>query len=244
MLRACIRAEARKLRGSIIWLVFLIVPALSAVFGTFNYIQNREILHSEWYSLFTQHTLFYAIFFFSPMAGVYAAYLWRLEYAGRSLNTLMAAPVHPFCLFAAKLVAAMTLVLLTQTWVFLLYVFCGKLWAGLPGFPQMQIFLWMIRGALGAAPIIALQLLLSMIVRSFAVPVLMALGGGIAGMRIAANGLGLYWPYALMLMGMNANKTEDALAGAETGFVLACAAFTLAFCAAAYWALTRRDVNA
>ena len=44
MLLRCIRAENRKLRRSPIWLLFLAVPAISAVYGTFNYNMNLEIL--------------------------------------------------------------------------------------------------------------------------------------------------------------------------------------------------------
>ena len=69
MLR-CIRAENRKLRGAVLWLAFLIVPIFPAVMGTFNYLNNLGLLQSEWYSLWTQHTLFYATFFYAPLIGV------------------------------------------------------------------------------------------------------------------------------------------------------------------------------
>ena len=50
--------------------------------------------------------------------------------------------------------------------------------------------------------------------------------------------------YALMLMGMNSNKTTDVLAGGMGGFLLSCAAFTLLFAAIAREILKRRDVRA
>ena len=167
----CIRDR----RGCAIWPVFLIVPMISAGYGTFNYLQNLGLLQSEWYSLFTQHTLFYSMFFFAPLVGIYAAYLWRLEHTGHNWNRIMAAPVPPILLYLAKLAVVLKLALLTQLWVCVLYVACGKLWAGLPGFPPLEILLWIMRGALGSVAIIALQLLLSMVIRSFAVPVLIAL---------------------------------------------------------------------
>ena len=80
MLLRCIQAENRKLRRSVIWLLFLAVPAISAVYGTFNYNMNLDILTNGWYDLWTQYTLFYALFFFAPLIGVYASYLWRLEH--------------------------------------------------------------------------------------------------------------------------------------------------------------------
>ena len=64
MLLRCIRAENRKLHASPIWFMFFILPIISAGYGTFNYLQNLEILRDGWYSLWTQHTLFYSLFFF------------------------------------------------------------------------------------------------------------------------------------------------------------------------------------
>ena len=52
------------------------------------------------------------------------------------------------------------------------------------------------------------------------------------------------WPYALMLMGMNANRSEDMLAGSEAAFWLACAGFTMGFLLLAALVLRRRDVRA
>lgn len=51
MLLRCIRAENRKLHASPIWFMFFILPIISAGYGTFNYLQNLEILRDGWYSL-------------------------------------------------------------------------------------------------------------------------------------------------------------------------------------------------
>ena len=184
------------------------------------------------------------MFFFAPLVGIYAAYLWRLEHTGHNWNRIMAAPVPPILLYLAKLAVVLKMALLTQLWVCVLYVACGKLWAGLPGFPPLEILLWIMRGALGSVAIIALQLLLSMVIRSFAVPVLIALAGGVAGMMAVNWDLGLFWPYALMLLGMNSNKSEDALAGGIAGFLLSTAVFTALFVAVAWILLKKRDVKA
>ena len=53
-----LRAERMKLRHSPVWLAFIILPILPAIMGTFNYLQNISILQDQWYSLWTQHTLF------------------------------------------------------------------------------------------------------------------------------------------------------------------------------------------
>ena len=65
MLKRCIAAENRKLHASPIWAMFFLLPVISAGYGTFNYLQNLEILKDGWYSLWTQHTLFYSYVFLS-----------------------------------------------------------------------------------------------------------------------------------------------------------------------------------
>ena len=64
MLKRCIQAENRKLHASPIWVLFFALPLISTICGTFNYLQNLEILKDGWYSLWTQHTLFYSMFSF------------------------------------------------------------------------------------------------------------------------------------------------------------------------------------
>lgn len=146
MLKRCILAENRKLHASPIWAMFFALPILSATYGTFNYLQNLEILTDGWYSLWTQHTLFYSMFFFPAMAATYAAYLWRLEHLGHNWNLIMASPVPPLDLFAAKFAVVTKLALLTHGFVFALFVFCGKVFAHLPGLPPVTLPLFLLRG--------------------------------------------------------------------------------------------------
>lgn len=134
--------------------------------------------------------------------------------------------------------------LLTQGWVFALYVLCGRALCGLAGWPPVQIALYMLRGLLGALAVISLQLLLSMVIRSFAVPVLIALAGSVVGMVLVAQDAGLCWPYALVLLGMNANRAQDQLSGEMGAYVLACLGFTALLGLLAHALLTRRDVRA
>ena len=57
MLLRLIRAERMKLKRSPVWIAFILMPIIPAVLGTINYLGNIEILDSEWYSLWTQHTI-------------------------------------------------------------------------------------------------------------------------------------------------------------------------------------------
>lgn len=243
MIIRCILAEIRKLRHSLILSACLLIPVIPAVMGTFNYIQNQSILNSEWYSLWTQNTLFYACLFYAPLIGLYCSFLWRLEHRHNNWNIIMTAPVPAHDVFFAKLSVTLGITLLTQIWMGVLFIVCGKL-TGLPGFCPPQIFIWLFRGLLGAIPVCTLQLLLSMKIRSFSFPVGIALAGSIGGMLATNKNLGFLWPYSLMLLGMNSNKTEDAIADSILPFLLSALVYSVIFCFISVWLMKHRDIKA
>ena len=245
MLLRCIQAENLKLKHSVIYLAFIAIPVIPAIMGTFNYLQNLDLLKSGWYSLWTQITLFYASFFYAPLIGIYCSYLWRLEHMHNNWNHFMTMPVSVADSFLGKLFVILKVTLLTQIWISVLFFISGKL-AGFPGIFPAQIFLWLLRGTLAAIAIASLQLLLSMVIRNFAIPIGIALFGSVAGVLANNAGLGYIWPYSLMMLGMNSNKTEDVMTamGDTISFYVSVILFFLLFAGAAIWLLKKRDVRA
>lgn len=243
MLYSCIKAENRKLRHSCIWIAALLIPVIPAIMGTFNYIQNIDILTGGWYSLWTQYTLFYSLFFYAPLIALYCSYLWRLEHTNHNWNILMTMPVSIIDIFVGKLCIILMVTLFTQLWVFFLFFLGGKC-IGLPGFPPFSTFIWALRGTLAATAIGTLQLLLSMCIRSFAIPIGMALAGGFVGLILANLDMGLYWPYSLLMMGMNSNSYEDKMKGQILPFLLSTLLFFLIFFSINVLLLKKKDVKA
>ncbi len=243
MLYLTLKAENKKLHRSVIWFACFLLPIIPAVMGTFNYQNNLGILTGEWFSLWTQLTLFYAIFFYAPLIALYCSYLWRLEHLNHNWNVLMTAPVPIADIFLGKLCIILKVTVITQIWMFMLFLLCGKL-VGLPGMPALTILLWACRGTFAAIAIGALQLLLSMCIRSFAVPIGIALAGSVIGLVISNFHLGYFWPYSLMLMGMNSNKDTDTLAGNSLPFFIAVCFFFILFAGIAVSILKRKDVKA
>lgn len=242
MLLRCIKSENQKLKHSVIFPACIVIPIIPAIMGTFNYLQNLSILKGQWYSLWTQLTLFYATFFYAPLIALYCSYLWRLEHRGNNWNTFMSMPVPVPCLFLGKLAVILRVTLITQLWVGILFLVSGKL-IGLPGMIPLQIIFWLLRGSLAAIAIGALQLLLSMVIRSFSVPIGIALIGSVLGMLISNKGLGRFWPYSLMMTGMNSNKSTDSLSGGLLPFILSAVLLFLVFCLIAVRLLKTRDVR-
>lgn len=241
MLLKTLRAEGLKLRHSPVWLAFFILPVLPAVLGTFNYLQNIAILGDQWYSLWTQHTLFTCYFFLPAVIAVYCSYLCRLEHANHNWNLLLTAPVPVSYLCLAKFLLASFMVLLTQIWTGLLFVLSGKL-AGLTGPVPPELGSWLFFGTGGGMVICALQLCLSLVIRSFAVPVGLALIGGVTGLAALAKGYGVLYPYTLLSLGMRVNRPAGEMQCGAGEFLVSCL-FYLALCAvfAVAW-LKRRDL--
>ena len=245
MLMRCIRAENRKLRRSPIWLLFLAVPAISAIYGTFNYRMNQGILTHGWYDLWTQYTLFTPCFSLHPdrcIRGLSVA----AGASGTQLESHHDRPGAPLRSVRRQVLrhgkngvsdsglASRTVPRRRKA---------GRRAGGLPR--PLEIRCSGFFGvAVGGLPIIAIQLLLSMVIRNFALPVLMALGGSILGLTATTSNAGLFWPYSLMLMGMNSNRTEDVMTGQLPGFFLSCIIFLAIFLLIADVVLAKQDVKA
>ena len=149
MLCKLIRAELMKLRRSPVWLAFIVMPVIPALMGTFNYLENLELLHSEWYSLWTQHTLFTDYIFLPLLIGIYCSYTMYIEQKNHNWNRVLTAPVPKGTVFAAKLVCVGFLILLSELWIAVLYVVSGKLVGLSAAVPLGELTVWCLFGTLG-----------------------------------------------------------------------------------------------
>lgn len=241
MLRKAIYCERQKCKGTLIWPAFFLIPIIPTLLGTGNYLSNLEILSSQWYSLWTQVTLFYATFFFAPLIGAYCAFLWRYENFNGNRNTLFSRPVSYETIYLAKLFLAFELTALTQIWFALLFFLAGKA-VGLPGSIPPQLILWILRGLPGALIICSLQLLIAAFCKSFALPVALGAVGGVTGLLAANTNFGIAWPWSQMLLGMNSNRNDDFLAGNQSLFFFLCFLYLIIFSQAGIHLLKKTDV--
>ncbi len=126
MLFKLIRAERMKLKRSPVWIAFILMPIVPAVMGTINYLGNLDLLNSEWYSLWTQHTLFTCYFFLPIMVGIYCSYIMRLEQNNHNWNKTLTMPVPKSAVFAAKLIITAFMILISEIWIGILFILSGK----------------------------------------------------------------------------------------------------------------------
>ena len=244
MLIRTFRAERLKLRRNPVWLAFLVLPLVAAFMGTFNYLNNLSLLKQQWYDLWTQHTLFLCSFFLPALIGICCAVLCRLENFGHNWNAVLSAPVRVSSVFFAKLLEASGMVILTEAWIGVLFVLSGSLVGITAPFPAEDFLLWLLCGAMGGIAICAVQLFLSLLIRSFAVPVGIALIGGIIGYFANAKGYGLYFPYALISAGMNSDNPGSGMLYNPEQFTVSCVLFFVIFSVAGVLWLKKRDVAA
>ena len=240
MLLRAIKAEVLKCRRAPVWLAFLVLPVFPAVLGTFNYLGNLGVLEDQWYSLWSQHTLFSSMFFLPALFGVFCAWQWRLEHTDHNWNAALTAPVPVGTLYLAKLAVDAAVSLLAMAFIGVLFVLSGKL-AGITAPLPPELPRWLLFGALGGVVVCAVQLFFSLAIRAFAPPVAMALVGGIFGLMVTSQGWGTAFPYSLLALGMAANNPRMELP--LPSFLTGCAGYlVLAAVLSIRW-LSHRDAS-
>ena len=242
MLFKLIKVERLKLKRSPLWLAFLFMPVIPALLGTLNYMANIEILQSEWFSLWTQHTLFTCYFFLPIMIGIYSSYIMRQEENNRNWNKVLSMPVSRNLVFIAKLVQVFSMILFSEIWICILFVISGKVIGLTSAIPWVKLMIWCLFGTLGGTVIAAIQLMISLFIKSFALPVGIALGGGLSGLVFLAKHLGHIWPYSLMAYGMNSNAPQELIESGYVWFVVICIVYIVLFMTISSMILSRRDI--
>lgn len=237
-----LKAERMKLKRSPVWLAFLILPVIPAVLGAMNYLGNLELLQSEWYSLWTQDTLFTCYFFLPITIGMYCSYIMRLEHNNHNWNKLLTMPVGRAMIFTSKMCTASFMIFISEVWIGILFIVSGKL-VGLTAPPPIKaLIIWCLFGTLGGMVMAAIQLFLSLYIKSFALPVGIAFAGGLTGLVFLAKNLGHIWPYSLMAYGMNSNGPQKMIESGYGVFVVICVIYIMIFTVMGSIVMVKQDV--
>ncbi|MGM1047278.1 MAG: ABC transporter permease [Bacillota bacterium] len=230
-----ISAEWLKLRHSRISLVLAILPVISLLIGGFNFYVNQAALQNGWYSLWTQVSLFYGEFFLPILIAICCAYVCRLEHANRNWNMILASPLPITNLFIAKLIIVSILILSAQTLFMVMYWLAGQLFS-IPGPFPMETVIWSLRGWIASISIAALQLGLSIRIRSFATPIGLALCAVFLGLGMYVLKIGMLFPFSLLTIGMSVLSQQDLTHTENLAFLLMNGIFIILF---AVWSIHR-----
>jgi hypothetical protein len=229
--------EFMKLKGSPSWIAFFVIPLLSAVIGTANYVGNIAILTDGWYSLWTQHTLFLCYFFMPVIIAIFAGCIWRIEHTGTNMNILMT-HASPVKIVLSKYGATVFITTISLVWVVALYLIAGVI-CHIEGSVPRNLGLWLLFGLMGAYTICAVQLFLSLVIRNFILPVVLAFMGGIIGLVAIARNMPYAVPYALLSLSMT-EKNQNMNIGL---FLMSAGMFIFVFLFLSILYLKRADVK-
>lgn len=208
MLKNAINAEILKLKHSGIFIPTLGLSILCVLIGSGNYFANKAVFSvPEWQALWTQVALFYGDFFYPIMAAICAAYLWRMEHTNHNWNSLMTAPISENIVFLSKFLILTIIGFLTQLFLMLIY-YCVGIFAFhfKSDFPIAMAFGWLIYGWIAAISISAMQLYLSMRIRSFSIPIGISFGFCIIGLILYGLKIGKIFPNSLLILGIGATE--------------------------------------
>ncbi|WP_339265434.1 ABC transporter permease [Paenibacillus sp. FSL K6-1330] len=240
MLRS-ISAEWLKLRHSRIGLVLAILPVISLLIGCFNFYFNQATLQNGWYSLWTQVSLFYGEFFLPILIAICCAFVCRLEHANRNWNMVLASPMSITSLFVAKLFTVSMLIFAAQTFFMFMYWAAGRLFSIPSPFP-METVVWSLRGWFASISIAALQLGLSIRIRSFATPIGISLCAVFLGLGLYVLNFGMLFPYSLLTIGMGVLSQKGLTPAENLFFMFMNCTFILLFGAWSIRRLKYKDV--
>lgn len=230
--------EVLKLKGSPAWIAFIIVPLISAIIGTINYKENLGILTEGWYSLWTQHTLFLCYFFMPVIIGIFTGCIWRVDHQGTNMNLLMTHQ-RPSRIVLGKFGATCFITTISILWVTFLYTAAGFI-LKIDGTLPKGLVSWLLMGVLGAFTICAFQIFISLVIRNFILPIMIAFVGGFAGIGCVAKGYFYLTPFSLFDLAMNQRELGTADLGK---FITASIVMIVLFNLLSILYLSRADVR-
>ena len=181
-------AEVLKLKRSQVWAVVVVLPLVMSALGVVNTAASGTGLAEGWDTLWLRTAVFFGLFPLALGVAVLASLVWRPEHRGGNWTALMSGPVSSARIVVAKtavvagLGIAMLAVQLAAVWVL------GAAFFGLDGALPPRYLVVAAVTAAAVIPLAALQSLLSMIMRSFAAPIGVALvGAGLAVVLMTAK---------------------------------------------------------
>ena len=246
MLINAIRAENLKTRHSNIWVAVVILPLLTAMIGAIIYGINASANLYDgavWQQLWLQTGLFYGYFFFPILIAICASYLWRLEHTNHNWNSLMTTPLSRPTVFIAKLAVLAKSILIAQALLMIFVLIVGKFIFHFTQPVPINMVWWLFMGWFSALSVGAVQLYLSMRIRSFAVPVGLAVCLSLVGLAFHIVGLSSMFPYSQIILGLSSQDKNLPVESIAT-FVPMIILYTVIFIVLATRHLKKADIVA
>ncbi|SDS04183.1 hypothetical protein SAMN04489751_1089 [Brevibacterium sandarakinum] len=245
-----LNAELIKLKRGLAWPVVVLLPIVLVLAGAATQLARGGQPENGWHTVWVQSVVFYGLFPLAIGVAILGSLVWRAEHRGSNWNALMSGPTSSLRIVIAKAAVVAGLTAIMQIILLVSVVAIGKLAFGLPGMLPGQYV--GITGLLVVAtiPVAAVQSALSMVLRSFAAPIAVALvaaGISLALLMIEVPGA-IASPYGLATRTTQLGTGMFADTGTITGgdvvaILIAAAILAVALVTVTTWILERRDTR-
>ncbi|MBM7855037.1 hypothetical protein JOC37_001420, partial [Desulfohalotomaculum tongense] len=165
-----------------------------------------------------------------------------IEHMNNNWNVIMTSPISIRNVFTTKLTIVAILIFTVQIFFLILYFIAGKL-LGLSTQMPSETIGWILRGWFAALTISALQLGLSIRIKSFAVPIGISLCCVFIGLGMYIIKLGMFFPYSLLSIGMGVLSQEGLTTTDNIQFFVMNILFTILFSSFTIHRLKTADVT-
>lgn len=166
---ALLQSEWYKLRKSKILLLIFVGPLLGLLIGlVIDYGSDPEV--NDWYVTLLTMNLTYALLFLPLITGVFASVVCRYEHQAGGWKQLLALPVSRGNVFVAKFILLMLIVFVIQLLYLSAIYVVGMLKGYTDPFPLAIVWKSIFGGWIATFPLVALQLWMSIVFKSFAAP--------------------------------------------------------------------------
>ncbi len=246
-----VRAELLKLKRSLSWAVVALLPVAMVIAGAVNTIASGEAPEDGWHTLWLRSVVFHGLFPLAIGIGILASLVWRVEHRGGNWNALVSGPTSSLRIVLAKAIVVAVLTTAMQAVLLLTVVVLGKVVFGLPGLLPTRYVAISLIIVLVCVPVAVVQSGLSMVMRSFAAPIAVALLGAGASVVLLMADLDVatyFIPYALISRATQLGTgtfadTGTVTAGDVASIIVAAVALTSALIAGTAAILDRRDTR-
>ena len=165
-----LQSEWYKIRKSKILPIILTGPLIGMFIGLTSNFGNVEGEFNEWYLPILSMNLTYALLFLPLITGVLASTICRYEHQAGGWKQLLALPVTRGNIFIAKYIILLILVFLIQLLYLGAIYSVGVIKDFTDPFPLEIVWKSIIGGWVATFPLVALQLWMSILFKSFAAP--------------------------------------------------------------------------
>ena len=195
-----IYSEFLKLKRSMSWAVVVLLPIIMVVAGSVSTIAGEGEFADGWHTLWIRSIGFYGMAILPVGIAILASLVWRVEHKNGNWNALMSRPIPSAQVVVGKVAAVAVLAAAMQLVFVVTVITLGKFAFGLPGMLPAEYLLGSVLVIVACVPVAALQSALSTFLRSFAVPVAIALvftGASTMALLLGVQAV-LVLPYAML----------------------------------------------